>query len=217
MGEVSSGEYPLNFNTPMPVEAGKDYYLLLALAAGQQALDACGPVGIIFKTNTELMTQTVTGSDQCVISLGTPFVLTINPLESGLLEGIVLNKLDDRTPATGPKTLLLTIGPTGDEQVVATASLTADFTQAAESGGAGYSMLLNRPVILEQGNNYRLSLALESDSGMISVRGSALANEGDWDDGLPLRVDSYDAFGGIYTPGLNFNMYTAFYGYLRPG
>jgi YYY domain-containing protein len=34
-----------------------------------------------------------------------------------------------------------------------------------------------------------------------------VANEGDWDDGLPLRVDGYDAFGGLYTPGLNFNMY----------
>jgi YYY domain-containing protein len=124
------------------------------------------------------------------------------------LEGIVLSKLDDQTPASGPKTMLLTMGPTGDNQVVATASLTADFSQGAENGGEGYTMRLDRPIILEQGKNYRLSLVLESNSGSVSVRGSAVANEGDWDDGLPLRVEGYDAFGGIYTPGLNFNMYT---------
>ncbi len=208
VGDGSPGEYPIYFDNPLPVEAGQDYYLLLTLAAGEQALDACGPVGVILKTSTELVTQTLPGSDQCVISLGTPFVLAIKPLESGLLEGVVLSKLDNHTTVSGPKTLSLTIGPTGDDQVIATSSLTADFTQAAESGGAGYTMLLNRPVTLEQGNNYRLSLALESASGVISVRGSALANEGDWDDGLPLRVDGYDAFGGIYPPGLNFNMYT---------
>ena len=44
--------------------------------------------------------------------------------------------------------------------------------------------------------------------GLSACSGSAVANEGDWDDGLPLRVDGYDAFSGIYTPGLNFNMYT---------
>ena len=206
--DASPAGYQLNFNTPVAVEAGQVYYLLLTLAAGEQALDACGAVGFIIKTPTELMTQTVAGSEQCLISLETPFVLAINPLESGLLEGVVLSKLDDHTPASTPKTLQLTIGPSGDDQAIATASLTADFTQGAESGGAGYTMLLNHPVNLEKGNNYRLSLALESDRGMISVRGSAVANEGDWDDGLPLRVDGYDAFGGIYPPGLNFNMYT---------
>jgi YYY domain-containing protein len=208
IGDLSTGEFPLNFNTPIPVEAGKEYYLLLALAAGEQALDACGPVGVMVKTPTELMTQAVTASGQCVISLGMPLLLSITPLESGLLEGVVLSKLDDHSPASSPKTLLLTIGSTGDDQLVATASLTADFTQAAENGGAGYTMLLNRPVNLEENKNYRLSLALESDSGVIRVRGSAVANEGDWDDGLPLRLDGYDAFGGIYPPGLNFNMYT---------
>ena len=69
-------------------------------------------------------------------------------------------------------------------------------------------MTLDRPLALEKGQTYSLSLALQSGDGVVSVQGSAVANEGDWDDGLPLRVDSYDAFGGIYTPGLNFNMYT---------
>ena len=34
-----------------------------------------------------------------------------------------------------------------------------------------------------------------------------MANESSWDDGLPLRMDGYDPYGGIYQGGLNFEMY----------
>ena len=207
-GNASQNGVQLNIDTPLPVEAGQTYYLTMAIASGEQALDACGPVDIIVQTPTEDVTQTMAGPDQCVFSLATPFVVALTPKQSGMLEGIVLSKLDDQTPDSVRKTMLLTIGPTGDNQVVTTASLTADFSQGAENGGEGYTMRLDRPVKLELDKNYRLSLALESNSGIVSVRGSAVANEGDWDDGLPLRVDGYDAFGGIYTRGLNFNMYT---------
>ncbi len=39
------------------------------------------------------------------------------------------------------------------------------------------------------------------------MSGAATANETSWDDGLPLRIDGYDGYGGIYQPGLNFEMY----------
>ncbi len=42
---------------------------------------------------------------------------------------------------------------------------------------------------------------------MLNIQGSAPANESDWDDGLPLRLDGYDGYSGIYTGGLNFQMY----------
>jgi YYY domain-containing protein len=208
LADTSPNGYQLKFDTPVTLEAGQEYYLTLALATGEQVLDACGSVGIIVQTPTELITQIVASPDQCLIRPGTPFVVSFVSQESGLMEAVILTQLVDLTPATGPQTLVLTIGPTGDDQMVATASLTGDLAPGADGVGGGYTMILNRPVILEKGKSYSLSLALESGSGAVSVQGSAVANEGDWDDGLPLRVDSYDAFGGIYTPGLNFNMYT---------
>ena len=36
---------------------------------------------------------------------------------------------------------------------------------------------------------------------MLTLNGSAVSNETDYDYGLPFRVDSYDAFGGIYRGG----------------
>ena len=207
-GDSSLEGYKLKFDTPIKVEAGQVYTLALTLATGDRILDVCGPVSINLQIPTEIITQPQAGPDQCVISLATTYVLDITPQVSGLLESVTLNQLIDQTPASGPQTLVLTVGPAGDDQVVATASLTANLSPGADGMGAGYSLNLNRPVSMQKGNNYNLSLALESGSGVISVRGSGVANEGEWDDGLPLRVDGYDAFGGIYTPGLNFNMYT---------
>jgi YYY domain-containing protein len=60
---------------------------------------------------------------------------------------------------------------------------------------------------VEAGLVYQMEVAIES-GGSLLIEGSAIANEGDWDDGLPLRLENYDGFGGIYQPGLNFNMYT---------
>jgi hypothetical protein len=66
---------------------------------------------------------------------------------------------------------------------------------------------LDQPVQVEKGQAYSLSLSLSGGEGTLTLRGSALANEGEWDDSLPLRIDGYDPFGGLYTPELNFNMY----------
>ena len=42
---------------------------------------------------------------------------------------------------------------------------------------------------------------------MLSLNGSAVSNETDYDYGLPFRVDGYDAFGGIYRGDLNLQVY----------
>jgi YYY domain-containing protein len=207
-GASTSDGYLLKFESPINLDAGQVYTLTLALAQGERVLDACGPVGVTVQTSTELIAQTVTGPDQCVIQPGEPYIVAFTPQENGLMEAVTLGQLVDQTPAPGQETLVLTIGPTGDSQVVATASLTADLTLGANDLGAGYSMTLDRPMTVEKGKNYSLSLALEASTGVVSIQGSAVANEGDWDDGLPLRVNGYDAFGGVYTAGLNFNMYT---------
>ena len=50
-------------------------------------------------------------------------------------------------------------------------------------------------------------MKLDNPEGGLIARRTAIANEGAWDDGLPVRLDGYDGFAGIYEPGLNFDMY----------
>ena len=61
---------------------------------------------------------------------------------------------------------------------------------------------------MQSGQSYWLAFSVDGGSGALSLTGAAVANEGDWDDGLPVRIDGYDGFGGVYPAGLNFNMYT---------
>ncbi len=204
---IPSGGFPLKFDTPVTLHANQTYILTLSLVQGNRVLDACGPLGILLQTETEQITQTVSGPEQCLLRLDAPYDLTITPDVTGLVSGITLSQLIDQTPPSGLQTLVLSLGPTGDNQVVASGSLTADLAPQPGGLGAGYSITLDRPVTLVKGRTYSLSLVMEQGRGMVSIQGSAVANEGEWDDGLPLRVDGYDGFGGIYTPGLNFNMY----------
>jgi len=207
-GASTVGGYLLKFETPFTMISDQVYILTLALATGDRVLDICGPVGINLQTSIELIVQSVTGPDQCLIRYNAPYVIAITPQQNGLLQAITLSQLVDQTPAPAPQTITLTIGPTGDSQIVASATLTGDLTPGPNGLGAGYTMTLDHPVTVVKGKTYSLSLAMETGSSVVSIQGSAVANEGEWDDGLPLRVNGYDAFGGIYTAGLNFNMYT---------
>jgi len=173
-----------------------------------QTLDACGSVELTLQSSSESFTHTIDGPQECVFRFEAPYVLSFTLQESTLLQAVTLSRLVNLTPPSGMKTITLTLGPTGDDQLVASASLTGDLAPGVDGRGSGYTLTLDRPVSLVRGMNYSLSLALESGSGVISVQGSAVANEGEWDDGLPVRLENYDAFGGIYTAGLNFNMYT---------
>ena len=69
---------------------------------------------------------------------------------------------------------------------------------------ASYKLVLDKPVEVTKGNSYYLRF--EIDSGALFISGASIANETDYDYGLPFRVDGYDAFGGIYR-GLNLQVY----------
>jgi YYY domain-containing protein len=71
----------------------------------------------------------------------------------------------------------------------------------------GWLVVLQEPILVFENQTYTLSLNISSKQGGVSLSGLGIANEGDWDDGLPLRMDGYDGFGGIYPTDMGFNMY----------
>ena len=76
-----------------------------------------------------------------------------------------------------------------------------------DSSGIGIRVIFTEPLQLEEGEKLALFINGLSGSSAVTLNGVGIANEGDWDDGLPLRIDGYDGFGGIYPRELNFNMY----------
>ncbi|MCW5839127.1 MAG: glycosyltransferase family 39 protein [Anaerolineales bacterium] len=105
-------------------------------------------------------------------------------------------------PAPVPLRVQLSLSPDMAEPLL-------DTTLAVAPGGSlanAASLPLESPVTLQQGIIYYLQLSTLNATQAI-LQGSPVANETSWDDGLPLRIDSYDGFGGIYQGGLNFEMY----------
>ena len=123
----------LNFNTPVSVEAGQEYSLVLEFSEKNRVLDLCGTVAVALQTSTQLVTQSVPRlRTQCLLRSDSPYTITITPQETGVLQSISLSQVIDQTPVPGSQTLVLTITPPGDNQVGASASLTADLTAGVE-------------------------------------------------------------------------------------
>ena len=70
-----------------------------------------------------------------------------------------------------------------------------------------YLFKLDKPFQVTKDHVYQIILDAPEGESAFTFYGSAPANESDWDDGLPLRIDNYDGYGGIYPGGLNFQMY----------
>ncbi len=202
------GPLSMRIDPPVYLEAAQTYTLTLASRSEQDLLNLCSELNFAITSPTETMEQSVPAPVDCVVSLETPYTVSFTPLQEGLVDELTLSLAVDLLPSGGEQTLLLSVGPTGSETLTSQARLTGTFTPGADGRGQGYTLTLSEPVQLVEGQIYSLALALESGSGSLGLQGTAIANEGEWDDGLPLRVQGYDGFGGIFTRGLNFNMYT---------
>ncbi len=147
-----------------------------------------------------------------LIQSGAPYQTNFNAKHDGLLTeitlGYVVNPAVPPESNLGPQTLSLTVSNVSDatdDQVLARASLTQDFSPGKDSRGEPATLRLDRPLTVSAGQTY--FLRFETDVGLLTFSGSAVANETDYDYGLPFRIDGYDGFGGIYRGDLNFQVY----------
>ncbi len=100
----------------------------------------------------------------------------------------------------------LTLTDAGSGNVLSDQSLRLQTTTNKGAMGAGQIIELPASITVHKDQGLILQLVMESQ-GAVSLMGTAVANESSWDDGLPLRIDAYDGFGGIYQGDLNFELY----------
>ncbi len=135
-----------------------------------------------------------------------PYNLPFMAAASGEMKEIVVGYAVDFTQ-NGEQTLsarLSSDSTFAPETILATATLTADFGPRNNPKGQSYTLTFDTPVTLDKNRTYYLWL---ESSTLLSISGASPIHETSWDDGLPLRMDGYDAYGGIYQGGLNFEMY----------
>lgn len=139
------------------------------------------------------------------IQPGTPYSSPFTAYVTGTLSEVYLPHVAAVNAPNQTLNMVLGLQPdTPPEQALATATLTADFDPGTDGRGQGFTLKLNHPVQVTKDQTYFLRLEA---SGTLTLQGAAPINESSWDDGLPLRMDGYDAYGGLYNGNLNFEMY----------
>ena len=151
-------------------------------------------------------TQPMSLPQNFVLNQDAPYDVQFTAYASGNLSEITL---DHALNVGAPGVLTLNVSVASDpgfsqELTLASASLDSDFGVLSDVRGKAYSLKLNKPVVLVKDQNYFLRFTA---TGVLTMVGSAPVQETSWDDGLPLRMDGYDAFGGMYQGDLNFEMY----------
>ncbi len=156
-----------------------------------------GPINVQIALGDETYNQPLPWDRSQALLPGQSSQVNFTAKKDGLLTEVSLyNVKSDGQP--GP----VTVRVDGLEAVQASAQPEVD-----ADGKTVYHLRFEQPFALVKENAYRLTFEAAAESAPLRLNGSAIATEGAWDDGLPLRVDGYDGYGGIYQGGLDFNMY----------
>ncbi|WKZ46522.1 MAG: DUF2298 domain-containing protein [Anaerolineales bacterium] len=165
-----------------------------------------GPINAQIETDGSTYNQPIPIQLDGAVMADNPFDISFTPRRDGLLTAITLGHAANALASSSTFSLTLSSGPEHTpEQILATSTLTADFDAQADPRGNAYTLELSQPVEVKRDTPYHLRLQV--DDGILTITGSGVVNETDYDYGLPFRVDGYDAFGGIYRGDLNLQVY----------
>ena len=143
-----------------------------------------------------------------LITPAMPYRTVFNPAVSGSIEQITLAHVRDIIDLRQEKTLTLSLAKTTQPETSWSATVQGDFLSISDRRGDRATFNFSPPIVVETGKQIQLTLSLQGDPSVaIAIAGAAPANESSWDDGLPLRMDGYDGYGGIYQRDLVFEMY----------
>jgi len=165
-----------------------------------------GPINVQIQTGGSTYNQPMPFQIDGTIQARQPYDASFTAQRDGIVDSVMLGHATNELASPSTLNLILSDAPNPTpDQALAAASLTADFSSNNDPRGDSYTLVFDNPIQVTKGNQYYLRF--EIDSGALLLSGASITNETDYDYGLPFRVDSYDAFGGIYRGDLNLQVY----------
>ena len=208
-GESNPFAQMANFDGSQVLNANQTYFLKIELPDPKTVAEVCGSMQIMLQAADEITEQLVDLSAPCTVTKDNPYTIPFVPQVTGTLNVIELEHVTNANLDTPSARHTLSVFVSSDANSVAgqlaSASLTGTFASVNDPRGDAAIFELDQPVTLTQGTQY--SLRIEVSDGAVTLTGSAVANETDFDYGLPMRVEGYDAFGGLYRGDLNLQVY----------
>ncbi len=167
-----------------------------------------GPINIqIQSSSAGVYNQPLPFPYSQTITATNPYRTIFDAHASGTINQITLGHALDVANIRASKNLQFTLSKSAQPDFAVHFTLKSDFLPISDARGESFTIALPQPFPVNQGEQYQLSISLEDSQAAIALTGASPANESSWDDGLPLRMDGYDGYGGIYTPDLIFEMY----------
>ena len=165
--------------------------------------NAQGPVNLRIETTDQgIYSQPLPMPTELVITTDIPYNLTFSPNRDGQISEVSLGHARDSVSAP----IVLTLASASEpDRVLARASELLDSTLTNDPRGPSVSLTFDRVAPVIKGQLYNLKI--ETLGNGLTISGSNLANETDYDWGLPFRIDNYDPFGGIYRGDLILQVY----------
>jgi len=202
-GNGASRTLPLDHS--LLLEAGETYWLEVRLLSEGSTLRLNGAIQL--GNETEPYSLTVIPALVDPVRSGQGLTIPFTAQADGALGSVFLNRVVSWEGNSSEKTLRVTLIESASGQTLAMAEVQSAFAVKSDPRGEPYTVAFDSPPTLKRGAGYLLALDLVGGDGSLAIYGSAPAHESTWDDGLPLRMDGYDPYGGIYRSGLNFEMY----------
>lgn len=201
--------YQVEMNSPVPLQAGKKYFLILQPVSDNSIFYAAGSVQLNLVDDTSPSRQLLPELINA-IRPGQDFTTVFTPRQDGTIEKVYLHHAVDWESAPGNKTLLLTVKDADSGAVLSQGSVTSDFEPGMDARGEAYTVNMKPGIPVSSGVSYMITLSVTDGDGAIALYGDKQAIESSWDDPLPYPLDGYNAFDyytGIYRSDLNFEMY----------
>ncbi|MCQ3939249.1 MAG: hypothetical protein DPW18_19730 [Chloroflexi bacterium] len=175
---VSSQQYVLKIET-----TGSGVYL-------------SGAFDVVIQTSGGAYHQSLSVPPGLFIAAGSPYLLTFTPEREGTLGEVTFGYTTDVSDLPAQLDLFV-YSASQPDKALARGSIALDAAPAANSRGSSLTLHLDRPIPLAADQQY--TLKIQTTGRGVYITGSAIANETDYDWGLPFRIDGYDPYGGLYS------------------
>ncbi len=200
-GDSRGEAFSIHLDQPVRLEDTQTYNLTLSMPNSGGVTQAEGTLSIVIVNSlNEIVEQPL--SPPVELNTGKPYDTNFVAEASGILSQVIVVNLEELSTNQIPPLQLTMLSYSESSEFYNTPLM----PQGDLSDGKQTFSLVD-PVPVLQGMEYQIHIHATSQGASLNLSGATIANEGEWDDGLPLRLDGYDPYGGIYPQDMNFNMY----------
>ena len=198
--EPGSPALLLSLDSQVPLQAFTAYRIEIELVGTNGSVEVCEPLRLLVLFEGGGGELEAPPPADCLLTATAPLRFIVTPEADLTLDTILLSPPSNLRLDVEAQTITLEIWDASGAEPAAISTL--EILSPVE----GAVFQLDRSVDLQAGRGYRVQISLDRGTPL-AISGAVLAQESSWDDPLPMRVDGYDGYGGIYRGESNLELY----------